>query len=420
AFPGSNYTLDGLTVIPALDFTGTLSVPVEVHDGTVASNRFNLQIQVTDENDIPVINGQDPLPLVTAEDTPVTIEFDHLSVTDTDNTYPDDFTIVIQSGSNYTYSGTTITPALDFTGTLIVTLRVNDGQNNSAPFPFEILVVGDNDPPEITGQKPLSVAEDQTLEIKLTDLTVTDPDPEDVYPDDFTLTVLEGTNYTVEGTTIRPAANYFGPLTVPVRVSDGVNNSAPFNLVVQVTPVNDPPTIGPIEDVIIPENTKDYVIEVTGISPGPMESQNLSFNVTSSNSSLLNPTFSYNGTGSTATITLNPAPNRTGTVTITVRVIDTGLLEATRTFTVHIEDINAAPTLDPIAFGPIPEDSPVQTIPLTGITAGPGENQALTLSAVADKPELFETFTWTYTSPQTTGSLTILPKPNVYGDVVIT
>jgi gliding motility-associated-like protein len=420
AFLGSNYTLNGLTVTPALDFTGTLSVPVEVHDGTINSNRFNLQIQVTDENDVPVINGQDPLPLVTAEDTPVTIQLSHLQVSDTDNTYPDDFSIVIQSGANYTYSGSTVTPVPDFTGTLMVTLRVNDGQNNSPAFAFEILVVGDNDPPVITAQKQLSVPEDQTLEIKLTDLTVTDPDPEDVYPDDFTLTVLAGTNYTVEGTTIRPAANYFGTLTVPVRVSDGVNNSAPFNLVVQVTAVNDPPSIGPIDDVIIAENTEDYVIQVTGISPGPLETQNLNFSVTSSNSNLLNPTFSYNGTGSTATITLNPAPNQTGTVTITVKVIDPGLLEGSQVFTVRIEDINAAPTLDPIAFGPIPEDSPVQTIPLTGISAGPGENQTLTLSAVADKPELFETFTWTYTSPQPTGSLTVLPKPDVYGDVVIT
>lgn len=423
AYPGANYTLDGLTVTPALDFTGELTVPVEVSDGTAVSNRFNLKIQVTDENDIPIIVAQVNKPLQTLEDTPVTIELSHLQVTDTDNTYPDDFSIVVQSGPNYTRSGATVTPAPDFTGLLIVTVRVNDGQNNSPAFPFEILVIGDNDPPTITGQKTLSVAEDGALEIKLTDLTVTDPDPEDVYPDDFTLTVLEGTNYTVEGTTIRPTANYFGPLTVPVRVNDGVNDSAPYNLVVTVTPVNDPPSIAPIADVTIPENTENYAVQITGISPGPMETQNLSITVTSSNESLLpSPTFNppYNGTSSTATIILNPVPNKTGTVTVTVRVIDTGLLEFTRTFTVTIEDINAAPTLDEIVFGPIPEDSPVQTIPLTGISAGPGETQVLTLTAETDRPELFETFTWSYTSPQSTGSLTVLPKPNVYGDAVIT
>ena len=423
AFPGANYTLDGLTVTPALDYVGELTVPVEVSDGTARSNRFNLKIQVTDENDIPIIVRQIDPPLQTEEDTPVTIELAYLEVTDTDNTYPDDFTLIIQSGANYTYSGATVTPAPDYTGPLTVTVRVNDGQNNSQAFPFQILVIGDNDPPTITGQKTLSVAEDGALEIKLTDLTVTDPDEEDVYPDDFTLTVLPGTNYTVENTTIRPAANYFGPLTVPVRVNDGFNDSAPYNLVVTVTPVNDPPSIGPIDDVVIAENTQNFPVQIAGISPGPLETQNLSITATSSNEGLLpSPTFSppYNGTSATATILLNPTPNRTGTVTVTIRVIDEGLLEFTRTFTVTIEDINAAPTLDPIAVDPIPEDSPAQTIQLTGITAGPGENQTLTVTAVADKPELFQTFTLAYTSPQPTGTLTVQPMPNVYGDVVIT
>src|SRR5690606_32498838 len=267
ASPGANYTLGGpgnLTVTPTLDFTGTLSVPVVVNDGTVNSNTFNLQIQVTDENDIPVINGQEPLQ--TTEDVPVVIELSFLNVTDTDNTYPDDFTVVIQSGANYTHSGATVTPALDFQGTLTVNLMVNDSLNNSAVFPFEISVVGDNDPPVITAQKTLSVAEDQPITIQLTDLTVVDPDPEDVYPGDFTMTLEAGTNYTVDGPTVQPAANYFGPLTVPVRVNDGVNNSAPFNLVITVNPVNDPPSVNPIDDVIIAENTEDYAVQITGIS----------------------------------------------------------------------------------------------------------------------------------------------------------
>src|SRR5690606_39544364 len=74
----------------------------------------------------PTRRSSDLKPLVIEEDTPVTILLSHLTVTDTDNVYPDDFSIVIQSGANYTYSGATVTPALDYTGTLIVTLRVKD------------------------------------------------------------------------------------------------------------------------------------------------------------------------------------------------------------------------------------------------------------------------------------------------------
>src|SRR5690606_2590684 len=351
----------------------------------------------------------------------VVIELSFLNVTDTDNTYPDDFTVVIQSGANYTHSGATVTPALDFQGTLTVNLMVNDGLNNSAVFPFEISVVGDNDPPVITAQKTLSVAEDQPITIQLTDLTVVDPDPEDVYPGDFTMTLEAGTNYTVDGPTVQPAANYFGPLTVPVRVNDGVNNSAPFNLVITVNPVNDPPSVNPIDDVIIAENTEDYAVQITGISSGPLESQTLDVIAISSDVNLMEaPVFSpaYTG-GSTATILLNPKPNQTGTVTVTIRVTDPGLLVATQTFTVQIENINDAPTLDPITFNPIPEDSPEQTVQLSGITAGPGESQGLTVTATADNADLFEEFEVNYTSPQATGSITFLPAANAYGSAIV-
>ena len=56
--------------------------------------------------------------------------------------------------------------------------------------------------PIITGQVPLIIFEDTPLEISLDHLLVTDAD--NVYPSDFTLTVLEGQNYTLDGNTITP------------------------------------------------------------------------------------------------------------------------------------------------------------------------------------------------------------------------
>ena len=93
-----------------------------------------------------------------------------------------------------------------------------------------------NDPPVITGQSPLSTPEETPLEILLTDLTITDPD--DTI---FTLTVLPGSNYGVSGTTITPALNFVGDLTVNVTVSDGEVDSAVYGLLVTVTAVNDAP-----------------------------------------------------------------------------------------------------------------------------------------------------------------------------------
>ena len=55
----------------------------------------------------------------------------------------------------------------------------------------------DNDAPEITGQDELFTPEDTPLTLTLSDLSVEDVD--NTYPDDFTLTVLEGDSYTIGG-----------------------------------------------------------------------------------------------------------------------------------------------------------------------------------------------------------------------------
>src|SRR6185436_15880153 len=50
--PGANYSVSlGTTITPAANFTGTLTVPVRVNDGTVDSNTFNLSVTVTPVND---------------------------------------------------------------------------------------------------------------------------------------------------------------------------------------------------------------------------------------------------------------------------------------------------------------------------------------------------------------------------------
>ncbi len=417
ASPGTNYTVSGLTITPALNYFGMITVPVVVNDGLANSNTFSLQIQVTPVNDPPVIAGQTPNPLTTSEDIPVTIEFENLQVTDVESpNYPTGFSIIVQSGTNYTFNGTTITPAQDYVGPITVVLRVSDGSALSLPFNFQIMVADENDPPVISGQHPVSVNEDVSLTIELSHLIIEDPDD-----DTFTLTVLSGSNYTVSGTTITPSPNFFGNLSVRVRVNDGVNNSAIYLMAVQVTPVNDPPSFDPLADLILAENAPAQNIEIQNISPGPLENQQLNLTIVSSHTDVIkNPTVTYNGTATSYIFTIQPEVNRTGEVTITVTVTDPGLLQFTRSFNVSVTHINDPPTLDPITFGPILEDAPLQSINLTGITAGPQESQFLTVTASTDEPELFEIFSVTYTNPQTTGTLNIKPKADVFGTASIT
>lgn len=242
-YPGDNYSLQGYIVTPARDFVGTLKVPVTVNDGQDESNRFELNITVNPVNDKPVITGQSSL--TTDENVAISIQPQHLQVTDPDNKYPDDFTLAIHPGSNYSVSGTQVVPASGFSGTLSVNVTVHDGALESEMYAMVVTVKPVNRVPEITGQSTLQVDEDQSLTLQLTHLTVVDQDSN--YPQGFSLNVGSGNDYSVSGTTVAPNANFFGRLTVPVTVNDGKNTSKPFNLSITVTPVDDVPTLTSLE-----------------------------------------------------------------------------------------------------------------------------------------------------------------------------
>ena len=64
-------------------------------------------------------------------------------------------------------------------------------------------------------------------------------DPDNTYPQDFTLKVYGGANYSFSGNTITPAQNYVGELYVPVSVNDGIEDSNIVNVVVTVNEDDD-------------------------------------------------------------------------------------------------------------------------------------------------------------------------------------
>ncbi|MEO5601645.1 MAG: tandem-95 repeat protein [Cyclobacteriaceae bacterium] len=421
--PGANYTVSGNTIVPVLNYSGSLTIPVQVNDGELNSDIFNLLIQLTPVNDPPMIQGQTPISI--DEDTPVTIQLSNLTVMDPDNSYPDGFSLAVGPGSNYTVSGSTVTPVLNFTGTLNVTITVSDGTNSSAPFNFQIQVGNSNDPPVITGQVALSTDEEKPITIELSHLTVTDPD--NPYPAGFSLEVSPGVNYSVSGRTITPAVNFAGVLTIPMRVNDGVNYSGTFNFQLQVNQINDPPAFSAIANQQISENSTAKSLTITGITKGPFEeSQQLTFVATSSNTNIIdNPTMQYDGVGSTALLSYAVKPNISGVVTITIVAIDNGSNVAphqnsySASFQIEVVEINSQPTIDPINNITLLEDAEQQNIALTGITAGPGETQTITVVVSSNKPELFDLLKVVYISPQTTGTLQFKPKANVFGTAQI-
>ena len=238
---GENYSVDGNMITPKANYFGTLSVPVTVNDGADDSAPFALQVEVTPVNDLPKITG--PInPLSVEEDKTLNLTLDDLSVTDLDNSYPDDFTMTIGAGENYSVQEGVITPSANYSGTLSVPVTVNDGGDDSDPFTLNIEVTSVNDAPQITATtQTFAVEEEGTISLTLDMLKVEDPD--NIYPDQFTLSVVSGENYSVNDNTITPKQDYNGTLKVPITVNDGNDDSRIYTLNIEVLPVNDIPQI---------------------------------------------------------------------------------------------------------------------------------------------------------------------------------
>lgn len=122
----------------------------------------------------------------------------------------------------------------------------------------------DAENPVITGQsRLLAVNEDNTCIIRRTDLLVEDPNTS--YPENFTLHLMSGANYTVTGNTVLPKADYYGTLSIPVTVNDGNWASNIYNLLVEVAPVDDPPfLIVPVSDQLMQEDAVTRRVSLSG------------------------------------------------------------------------------------------------------------------------------------------------------------
>src|SRR5213075_923012 len=126
-----------------------------------------------------------------------------------------------------------------------------------------------------------------------------------------------------------PAANEFGSSTITVIVRDnggtanGGVDSVTNTFIVAVGPVNLPPTLAPIANRVINEDSGLQTINLTGITPGPPNesSQTLIITAFSSDLSVIpNPTVNYTSPNATGTLTFTPVLNAFGTGTVTVIV----------------------------------------------------------------------------------------------------
>jgi large repetitive protein len=358
--PGTNYTLDGNSVTPAQDFTGTLSVPVTVSDGVNTSAQFNLQIPIQGANDAPVITGQ--IELDVNEEQPLEISLSHIMVTDSDNTYPEGFSILLQQGSNYTLAGTTITPVKDYNGILSVPVQVSDGGSLSNILQLQVTVNPVNDPPQITGQQPISTYKNKSVAIDFSNLIVTDPD--NTYPQNFTISLQEGPNHTVAGTLVTPKADFIGPLNVPVTVTDGLSPSAVYAIRVDVVT---PPNVVPVITGQVSLSTfknQPLTLQLTHLvvsDPDNVFPADFKMTIFPGNN------YSVNGNQ------IVPLNNFSGTLTVPVAVSDKESTSATFNITIPVVPVSERPLITSQQFLRVDEESSL-TLALSNVTVVDNDN----------------------------------------------
>jgi hypothetical protein len=217
--------------------------------------------------------------------------------------------------------------------------------------------------------------------------------------------------------TFSPAAR--GSRTGGIDIASNDADENPFNFTVLGTGLNNAPSDIGLSNSTLPENNAANASVGTLSATDADAGDSHTFSLVSGAGSQDNGSFTISG----ATLRLTPVADFENKPSYGLRVqADDGQGGTfAKALTVTITNVNDAPTLGAISDpSPINEDAPEQTVNLTGISAGAGESQTLTVTAQSGNTALIPHPAVSYTSPAATGTLRFQPQPGLSGQAVIT
>ena len=392
----------GYTSAPTVTLTGGGSGAKFVPATAIAvlnSNGLVTAIQITSPG-----AGYTTAPVVTISSPP---QGQFLRVTATTN----NTNLIASERVVYTNPSTTGTLFYDLkpgaSGVALITVTVTDdggtasGGHNSTIQTFTVTVEPLNLAPTINVVKPVTLIENSGQQsLNLTGITDGNKGNASEIVTSVTATstntnlipnpVVTYTNPNTTGMlTYTPVPGNTGTATITLTVmnsggtANGGVNTFSETFVITVTPINQSPTLDPINTPApIFENAPAQTIGLTGISNGANASQFVIVTAVSSNPALIpNPTVNYTSPSTTGSITYTPVANTSGTAVITVTVSDNGstanggIISIPQHFTVTVTAVNQPPTINAIAPVTILENSGTQTLNLAGIGRGPGDKR---------------------------------------------
>ena len=373
----------------------------------------------------------------------------------------------LMPGPTVTYTSAEVTGSLKFTpladqsGTATITVTVEDGgldgnlstAGDNATFnrTFEVLVNPVNDDPTLDSVSNLTIDEDAAEQtVNLAGISAGPSESQHLKvlasSSDTNLIANPAVTYTSAEATgslkFTPEADQSGTATITVTVEDGgldndlatAGDNATFSRTFEVTvnPINDDPTLDSLSNLTIDEDATEQTVNLAGISSGGgEEEQPLRVTSISSDPNLIpKPTVTFSSAEATGSLRFIPVADQTGAATITVTVEDGGLdgnlstagdnATVSQTFEVTVNAVNDVPTIDLVGDIGLDMNSAQQSLSLSGIFAGGGENQDMKVTASSSDDAVVAITEVNYTSAQATGQLVITAQPEITGVSLIT
>jgi hypothetical protein len=338
-----------LTYAPIAQANGSAAITVTATDdaGGFYAQVFTITVEAV--SDAPTA---DDVVVTTSEDTSLDMT---LSGADDDG---DSLTFLLHDGAStiggalattgggsVTLSGTVATyvPPADYSGVDFFNYVANDGSQDSGIATATITVDAVNDAPVVDTPTDVTVDEDAgDFTVSITGAGVGGGADESA-EQSISLSATSDTPSVVGDPTVSgsgsswtlsfsPEFDAAGDALITVTVDDGGDSTSPSvsststSFLVTVSGVNDAPWFDEVTTVTLAEDDFSTDVTVTGVATGGGDdeaTQILTFTATSSDTSIL-PDPLVTGSGTTRTITLSPAADAVGAVTVSLTVVDDG------------------------------------------------------------------------------------------------
>lgn len=417
---GNDVSVLSLRALPSA--TGTATVTVTVTDGEGATFSRSFEVTIIESNRPPTItaigdhtikeDGSTGALGFTIGDPDTPIGALNLTATSSDpDVLPLASIVLLGEGENRTLTLTPRANRFTTTAPITIVLSVSDGEFNASTS-FTLSVNAVNDPPTMDSIPGLPIRLGSAIEeIVLSGISA---GPEEA-GQSIVLSADSSESSKVQAEIVYSSPESVGRLrllpqpgargelvvTLTLRDSGGTANSGDDESMIlipmSVAAAEVPPTLDPISNVSIDEDSGEYVVGLVGIGFGrtPEAGETLQITAVSGLPDLTGAIqVLYSSPNSTGELRFTPAPNANSSsfgpasIDVTVeRLHPDGRAspKTARRFLLTVSPVNDPPLIGPIADMVLEAGVPNTVLNLTGISAGPAEeaNEPLNVTAIS-------------------------------------